>query len=116
MTAFQDPRNATPAVYTPNGVTIVRGEGTRLWDDQGKAYIDCAAGMGVASLGHAHPMIAEAVAEQAKTLITCPELFYNDRRATLLEKLATVTSTWAESLLPLQPGRRPLKAPLNLPA
>jgi len=45
----------------------------------------------VASLGHAHPMIAEAVAEQAKTLITCPELFYNDRRATLLEKLATVT-------------------------
>jgi len=69
----------------------VRGEGTRLWDEQGKEYIDCAAGMGVASLGHGHPMVAEALAEQAKTLITCPELFYNDRRATLLAKLATVT-------------------------
>ena len=47
--------------------------------------------MGVASLGLGALLSAEAVAEQAKTLITCPELFYNDRRAMLLEKLATVT-------------------------
>jgi LysW-gamma-L-lysine/LysW-L-ornithine aminotransferase len=92
MTVFQElEERYSSGVYAKRGVTIVRGEGARLWDDQGKEYIDCAAGMGVASLGHAHPMIAAAVAEQAKTLITCPELFYNDRRATLLEKLATVT-------------------------
>ena len=92
MTAFQElEERYSSGVYAKRGVTIVRGEGTRLWDDQGKEYIDCVAGMGVASLGHAHPMIAAAVAEQAKTLITCPELFYNDRRAMLLEKLATVT-------------------------
>jgi acetylornithine/LysW-gamma-L-lysine aminotransferase len=78
-------------VYSKREVTIVRGEGTHLWDEHGKEYIDCAAGMGVASLGHAHPIVAEAIAAQARTLITCPELFYNDQRAQLLERLAAVT-------------------------
>ena len=78
-------------VYAKRGVTIVRGEGTRLWDAEGNEYIDCASGMGVASIGHAHPKVAETLAQQARTLITCPELFYNDRRAALLEKLAAVT-------------------------
>lgn len=78
-------------VYAKREVTIVRGEGARLWDERGKEYIDCAAGMGVASVGHANPIVAEALTAQARTLITCPELFYNDRRAALLEKLAAVT-------------------------
>ena len=81
----------TSGVYAKRGVTIVRGEGTRLWDAEGKEYIDCATGMGVASLGHAHPAIAAALTKQAQTLITCPELFYNDQRAALLEQLSTVT-------------------------
>src|SRR5262249_56003941 len=92
MTAIQDlEERYSSGVYAKRGVTIVRGTGTRLWDEQGKEYIDCAAGMGVASLGHGHPMVAEALAEQAKTLITCPELFYNDPRPPLLAKLPTVT-------------------------
>lgn len=78
-------------VYSKRDVTIVRGAGTRLWDAEGKEYIDCATGMGVASVGHAHPRVVQALTEQARTLITCPELFYNDRRAALLEKLATIT-------------------------
>jgi LysW-gamma-L-lysine/LysW-L-ornithine aminotransferase len=78
-------------VYNKREVTIVRGQGTRLWDEHGKEYIDCATGMGVASVGHAHPQVVEAIAAQAHTLITCPELFYNDRRAELLQQLATVT-------------------------
>jgi acetylornithine/LysW-gamma-L-lysine aminotransferase len=78
-------------VYNKREVTIVRGQGTRLWDEQGKEYLDCATGMGVASVGHANPQVAEAIAAQARTLITCPELFYNDRRAELLQKLAAVT-------------------------
>jgi acetylornithine/LysW-gamma-L-lysine aminotransferase len=78
-------------VYNKREVTIVRGEGAHLWDEHGKEYIDCAAGMGVASLGHAHPIVAEAIATQARTLITCPELFYNNQRAQLLERLAAVT-------------------------
>lgn len=78
-------------VYAKRGITIVRGEGSRLWDEDGKEYIDCAAGMGVASVGHANPVVARAIATQAQTLITCPELFYNDKRAQLLERLASVT-------------------------
>jgi acetylornithine/LysW-gamma-L-lysine aminotransferase len=78
-------------VYAKRGITIVRGAGTRLWDEDGKEYIDCAAGQGVANLGHANATVADAIAAQARTLITCPELFYNDRRAALLENLAAVT-------------------------
>jgi predicted acetylornithine/succinylornithine family transaminase len=85
-------------VYNKREVTIVRGRGTRLWDEHGKEYIDCAAGMGVAGLGHANPIVAEAIATQARTLITCPELFYNDRRAQLLERLAAVTPPGLERI------------------
>jgi predicted acetylornithine/succinylornithine family transaminase len=85
-------------VYNKREVTIVRGQGTRLWDEQGNEYIDCAAGMGVAGLGHAHPIVAEAIAAQARTLITCPELFYNDRRAQFLERLAAVTPPGLERI------------------
>jgi acetylornithine/LysW-gamma-L-lysine aminotransferase len=88
----------TSGVYSKRDVTIVRGQGTRLWDEHGKEYIDCASGMGVASLGHANPIVAEAIAAQARTLITCPELFYNDRRAQLLERLAAVTPAGLERI------------------
>jgi acetylornithine/LysW-gamma-L-lysine aminotransferase len=78
-------------IYAKREVTIVRGEGAHLWDETGKEYIDCIGGIGVASVGHANAKVAEAIAEQARTLITCHELVYNDRRAELLEKLAQVT-------------------------
>ena len=77
-------------VYPKRGIAVVRGEGAEVWDDEGRRYIDCVAGIGVASVGHANPAVAEAVAEQARTLVTCPGIFYNDVRARLLEKLAAV--------------------------
>ena len=51
MTAYRTEERYSSGVYAKRGVTIVRGAGTRLWDEQGKEYIDCVAGMGVASLG-----------------------------------------------------------------
>jgi len=77
----------TSGAYPKRSVAIVRGEGARLWDADGRAYIDCASGQGVALLGHARPEVAAAIAEQAARLITCPEIFYNDQRARLLERL-----------------------------
>ena len=68
-------------IYAKRDVTIVRGEGTRLWDEDGKEYIDCTSGQGVANVGHANPTVAAAIAEQARTLLTCSELFYNDTRS-----------------------------------
>lgn len=78
-------------VYAKRDITVVRGEGAWLWDDQGRRYIDCTGGYGTAGVGHAHPAVVRAIAEQAARLISCPEMFHNDRRAELLEALAAIT-------------------------
>lgn len=80
----------TSGVYPKRPLAIVRGQGARLWDADGREYIDCVGGQGAANLGHAHPAIVAAVSEQAARLISCPEIFYNDRRAELLEALTAV--------------------------
>lgn len=76
--------------YPKREVAIVRGQGARVWDAEGREYIDCVAGHGVAIVGHANPVVAEAIARQACTLITCPGIFYNDQRAAFLEKLTSL--------------------------
>ena len=78
-------------VFPKRDLAIVRGDGAILYDESDRAYIDCVAGVGVASVGHANPDVARAIVEQARTLITCPGIFYNDVRARLLEKLVSVT-------------------------
>ncbi|WP_419943214.1 aspartate aminotransferase family protein [Candidatus Palauibacter sp.] len=77
-------------VFPKRDITLVRGEGAWVWDDEGRRYIDCVGGIGVASVGHANSAVAEAVAEQARTLVSCPGMFYNDVRARLLAELASV--------------------------
>ena len=57
-------------------VTLVRGEGARIWDDQGKQYLDFVGGWAVNSLGHCHPALVNALEEQAKTLIQASNQFY----------------------------------------
>ncbi len=78
-------------IYGKRGITLVRGEGARVWDDTGKEYIDCVAGHGVVNIGHANPAVVKAIHEQAQQLITCPESFSNPTRATLLQKLNAIT-------------------------
>ncbi len=73
--------------YPQREIAIVRGQGARLWDADGREYIDCISGYGVALIGHGRPEVAEAIADQARRLITCPEVFYNDQRARLLDRL-----------------------------
>src|SRR5579883_1609552 len=80
----------TSGVYSKRPVVIVRGQGALLWDEAGREYLDCAAGHGVANMGHGRREIAAAIAEQAQQLITCPEIVYNDTRARLLERLASL--------------------------
>ena len=74
-------------VYSRREISIVSGKDARLWDEQGNEYIDCTAGVGVANVGHANPAVAQALAKQAQTLVTCPGIFYNDQRGKLMEKL-----------------------------
>ncbi len=69
-------------------LVLVRGEGSRVWDTEGREYIDCVGGHGVAIVGHANPEVVKAVGDQARRLMVCPGGFYNDRRAEVLAKLA----------------------------
>jgi [amino-group carrier protein]-gamma-(L-lysyl/L-ornithyl)-L-glutamate aminotransferase len=78
-------------VYQKRDLVIVRGEGARVWDEAGREYVDCVAGIGVANVGHCHPAVVAAIQAQAARLITCNELFYNDARARCLERLDRIT-------------------------
>jgi LysW-gamma-L-lysine/LysW-L-ornithine aminotransferase len=75
-------------LYPKRPVTIVQGRGARLWDAEGRMFIDCVGGQGAANLGHSHPALIAAVQDQAARLISCPEIFHNDQRAAYLEALA----------------------------
>jgi acetylornithine aminotransferase len=66
---------------------LVRGEGSRLWDAQGKEYIDLFAGFGGTILGHAHPALVEAVSAQARTLWAVGNQFYSEPQVRLAEEL-----------------------------
>ena len=80
-------------VFPKRDLVITRGQGASLWDDQGNEFIDCTAGIGVANVGHANPEVVEAIHTQAKKLITCPGIFYNDTRARLMRKLVQIAPT-----------------------
>lgn len=77
-------------VYPRRDVILVKGKGAQVWDEKGNEYIDMAAGISVANIGHANPNVVEAISKQAATLITCPNTYYNDTKALFLEKLFSV--------------------------
>jgi acetylornithine/N-succinyldiaminopimelate aminotransferase len=70
-------RSALMHTYPEPAVTFVRGQGTVLWDTEGRRYLDFLSGLAVTSLGHAHPAVAEALAEQSRTLLHVSNLFGN---------------------------------------
>lgn len=78
----------TSGVYPKRPLAIVRGAGARVWDADGREYIDCVGGQGAANLGHANPALVAAISAQAAQMISCPEIFYNDQRAAYLGELA----------------------------
>ncbi|MFC1900916.1 aspartate aminotransferase family protein [Chloroflexota bacterium] len=68
-------------------VTLVRGEGMRVWDDKGKEYLDCVNGLATNCLGHCHPVVVNAITEQANTLIQTSLWFYTKPMLQLAELL-----------------------------
>jgi acetylornithine/LysW-gamma-L-lysine aminotransferase len=80
----------TSGLYQKRDLALVRGDGAVVWDDTGREYIDCVGGQGSGNLGHANAAVADALAQQARTLSFCTELFYNDRRAELYDRLARI--------------------------
>jgi acetylornithine/LysW-gamma-L-lysine aminotransferase len=97
-------------VYNKQPLVLVRGEGARLWDADGKEYIDCVGGHGVANLGHAHPALIQAITEQAQRLVVCPNGFYNDQRAQLLAELVRVAPPGLERAFLCNSGTEAVEA------
>jgi predicted acetylornithine/succinylornithine family transaminase len=72
-------------------VALERGQGSRVWDVDGKEYIDLTAGWGVTSLGHSHPALAVAIAEQARTLMQTTNAMYSLPQLELARRLDAIT-------------------------
>ncbi len=83
-------RRLGSGVVQPKELSFVAGCGAELVDSEGRVFLDCAAGHGAASLGHAHPILARSIADQAGRLITCTPSYGNDQRAEYLARLSDV--------------------------
>ncbi len=100
-------------LFAKRDIILVKGEKARVWDDTGKEYIDCTAGHGVAGIGHANPAVVDALAEQAKTLITCTGSFYNPVRAQLMEKLISISPSSLSKVFLCNSGTESVEAALK---
>jgi len=78
--------------YVPLPITFAKGKGVYLWDNSGKKYLDAVAGVAVCSLGHAHPVIAKALAEQASTLVHTSNLYHIEHQQRLGDKLCSLST------------------------
>lgn len=70
------------------GLTLVRGEGARVWDADGNVYLDFLAGIAVVGAGHAHPAVTRAICEQAGKLVHCSNLYYTEWQPRLAQYLS----------------------------
>jgi predicted acetylornithine/succinylornithine family transaminase len=77
--------------YARYPVVLHRGEGPRVWDVEGKAYLDFISGIGVNALGHDHPRITRVIEEQAHRLIHCSNLYYHEFQGPLAQRIAKVS-------------------------
>ncbi|WP_447893916.1 aspartate aminotransferase family protein [Vreelandella sp. GE22] len=98
--------------YSPQQVVPVRGEGSRLWDQDGREYIDLAGGIAVNSLGHCHPALVGALKEQGEKLWHLSNIYTNEPALQLAKKL--VDSTFAEKVYLCSSGGEANEAALKL--
>ncbi|HEM7188326.1 aspartate aminotransferase family protein [Providencia rettgeri] len=78
-------------IFSPAEFIPVKGEGSRVWDQQGKEYIDFAGGIAVLALGHCHPSLVAAVREQSEKLWHVSNIFTNEQALKLAQKLTNAT-------------------------
>ncbi|MBE0462365.1 MAG: aspartate aminotransferase family protein [Halomonadaceae bacterium] len=98
--------------YAPQQIIPVRGEGSRLWDQQGREYIDFAGGIAVNSLGHCHPVLVNALKEQGEKLWHLSNIYTNEPALKLAKKL--VECTFADKVYLCSSGGEANEAALKL--
>lgn len=100
----------TSGLYNKRPIALVRGEGAHVWDADGREYIDCVGGHGVVNVGHCNPEVVQAICEQARTMITCPPSFPNDKRALLMAELIRIAPFPAERVFLCNSGTEAVEA------
>ena len=98
--------------FAPADFIPVRGEGSRIWDQQGRMYIDFASGVAVSSLGHCHPAMIRAIEDQARTLWHVSNWFTNEPALRLARRLTD--ATFAERVFFCNSGAEANEAALKL--
>jgi acetylornithine/N-succinyldiaminopimelate aminotransferase len=99
-------------VYVPSNMIPVRGQGSRVWDQEGREYIDLAAGIAVTSLGHANPALVKALHEQAQKLWLVSNFWANEPMLRLAGKLTA--ATFADRIFFCNSGAEANEAALKL--
>jgi len=87
--------NSIMNTYARFPLTLVRGEGSRVWDEKGYGYLDFIAGIAVNTLGHAHPAMTEAISAQASEMLHCSNLFHIPKQQLLATKLTGLSGLGA---------------------
>ena len=100
-------------LYSKQPLVLVRGQGARLWDADGREYIDCIGGHGVMNVGHAHPSVTMAIVRQTERLVSCPTGFYNDQRAELLATLTHIAPPGLDRAFLCNSGTEAVEAALK---
>jgi len=98
--------------YGRQPLVLVKGEGSRVWDDTGKEYLDLVAGLAVCNLGHAHPEVARAAAEQLSKLVHVSNLYYTTPMVELAENL--VAASFADRVFFANSGAEVMEGAIKL--
>jgi predicted acetylornithine/succinylornithine family transaminase len=85
MTTTEKTKQYVLQTYGRFPLTIAKGEGSHVWDETGREYLDFCSGIATCSLGHCHPALTKAISEQASTLMHCSNLYFNEPQAELAE-------------------------------
>ncbi|OAT30910.1 bifunctional acetylornithine/succinyldiaminopimelate transaminase [Proteus myxofaciens] len=99
-------------IYSPADFIPVKGQGSRVWDQQGNSYIDFAGGIAVLALGHAHPALNQAIKEQSEKLWHVSNVFTNEPALELAQKL--IDNTFAERVFFANSGAEANEAAFKL--
>ncbi len=99
-------------IYSPAQFIPVRGQGSRVWDQQGKEYIDLAGGIAVVALGHCHPALVDVLQQQGEKLWHISNIFTNEPALILAQKL--IDATFAERVFFANSGAEANEAAFKL--
>lgn len=106
-------RARDPGLFPKRSIAIVRGHASRLWDAEGREYLDFGATHGVSNVGHCHPRVVQAIEAQARRLLHIAASYPNDARAGLFERLAAIAPPGMDKAFLCNSGTEAIEAALK---